>query len=62
MLVDGDVIATSAKQIGKYLSFNIPGGYLIKEDKTPTFTVEGDVLAGAAKTIQYTLESAMDIV
>jgi hypothetical protein len=60
--VDGDTIATTAKMVGKYLIFSIEDGYLIKEDKTPIFTVKADVLDGAGKTIQYTIENAMDIV
>lgn len=61
LVVDDEVIATSEMN-GKYLSFNIEDGYVIEADKLPTFTIKGDVIGGAKKTIDFTVEYDMDIV
>ena len=63
LLVDGSTVATADKITGKYVIFNLEDGYLIKEWKTPTFTVQADVLWESANdTIMFTLDNAMDIV
>ncbi len=59
--IDGNVIAT-AEMEGKYLTFKITNGYLVEKNKTPVFTVKADVVGGASKTVDFTIENVMDVV
>jgi len=60
LIVDGNVVA-SAEMDGKYLTFKLANAYLIEKDKIPTFTVKADVVGGAAKVIDFTVEDSMDV-
>ena len=65
LVIDDVVVATAKTMNGKYLSFNIPEGYLVKDDNNVTMTVRADVIGGAGESnlpMVFSVENAMDIV
>ncbi len=59
---NGKVIATVASIPGKYLTFDLATPIVIKEGNRETFTVTADITGGAAKTINFVLDTEGDII
>ncbi len=61
LLNDGNVIAETAKANGKYVTFDLGDGFVVKEDKTEKFSVTADIVGGAGKTISFKIDKNLDI-
>ena len=58
---NGQAISTVASVDGKYVTFNLDTPFTIKEDKTEKFVVKGDIVAGAADTIDLYIDNVLDV-
>jgi len=59
---DGDEIASVASMDSKYLTFKLDTPVVIGESKTEKFVVTADILGGASKTINFELNSTLDLI
>lgn len=58
---EGNVVAETAYSNGKYLTFNIDGGFVVTENKTEKFKVLADIDGGASKTIKFYVDKNLDV-
>lgn len=61
LVYDGAVVSTVKSTLGKYVTFDLGAGVVIQEDQTEKFTVRADVLAGSAKTINFSFDKKLDL-
>ena len=55
------VLAETAKANGKYVTFDLGDGFLVKEDKTEKLVVTADIVGGAGKTIAFKIDKNLDV-
>ncbi len=46
---------------GKYVTFNLGDGVVIKEDNTESFKVTGDIVSGATDTLKFYVDKSLDV-
>jgi len=61
LFVDGDEVATTEASNGKYISFLLAEELTVQSSKTLKAYVTANILAGAGKTMQFDIDSDLDV-
>ena len=61
LYLGNDLVASTPMMNDDYLTFTIPGGLLIEEDKNEDFTVKADVVEGAGDEIEFSIDEELDV-
>ena len=61
LYMDGTKVATATGITNKYVSFKMTTPVVITKNNVKRFTVKGDVIAGAGKSLQLYLDSTSDV-
>lgn len=59
LYMDGNLVASTANSTDKYVTFNLASE--VKASKTNKFVVKADIIGGAAKTLNFTIDSILDV-